>query len=165
MTKTGNGEKVYLQYRNFEYVKHSNIENVKPKLADRFEKHMRYFNHELITNIEEQFNQKLDKKDRYFYGVSNGAGFGMSLLNKHPNTIGTYLCFSTFGGNIRSNTWKDDTEYPKLYMEYGSGEHSFLREVANYLKKSMRNSIYLKNSMNIMVDMTTKNGMKNLLKS
>ena len=96
---------------------------------------MKYFNDELIQTVEKKYKQKLDKNDRYFYGVSNGAGFGMSLLNKHPNTIGTYLCFSTFGGNIRSNTWKDDTEYPKLYMEYGSKEYSFLKEDANYLKR------------------------------
>ena len=96
---------------------------------------MKYFNDELIQTVEKKYKQKLDKNDRYFYGVSNGAGFGMSLLNKHPNTIGTYLCFSTFGGNIRSNTWKDDTEYPKLYMEYGSEEYSFLKKDANYLKR------------------------------
>ncbi|MCH8536114.1 MAG: esterase, partial [Flavobacteriaceae bacterium] len=132
---TPDGKMMYLQYRNFEYTKHYNIETIKPKLADRFEKHMQYFKDELITNIEQQFNQKIDKKDRYFYGVSNGAGFGLSLLNSYPNKIGSFLCFSTFGGNIQSSTWKDDTEYPKLYMEYGSEEHSFLKEDADYLKR------------------------------
>jgi predicted esterase len=102
-------------------------------LAARFPNHVSYFNNELISDVEAKFNQKLNKKDRYFYGFSNGAGFGLSLLNTHPNTIGTYLCFSTFGGNAQTNDWKKGVDYPDLYLKYGTLE-SFLKEDADFLK-------------------------------
>lgn len=95
---------------------------------------MQYFNNELISTVENKFNQKLTKNDRYFYGVSNGAGFGLHLLNSHPESIGTYLCFSTFGGDIQTNTWKPNVDYPKLYLEFGSEEPFFLKEDADFLK-------------------------------
>lgn len=129
----GNGDTMYLAYRYFEYVNQYSEGFNSPKLANRFENHMQYFNNELISSVENKFNQKLTKKDRYFYGVSNGAGFGLHLLNTHPESIGTYLCFSTFGGDIQSNTWQSNVDYPKLYLEYGSDEPSFLKEDAEFL--------------------------------
>lgn len=133
--KIGNGNKLYLNYRNFEYVENQYIEGQHhPKLSDRFKNHMNYFNDELISSVESKLNQKPSKDERYFYGVSNGAGFGMSMLNKKPSTIGTYLCFSIFGGNIQSNIWKENVDYPNLYLEYGNEEPSFLKEDAEFLK-------------------------------
>jgi len=137
-TKTGNGKKVYLQYRNYEYVNHPFIESINPKLANRFKKHMQYFKDELITSVENEFDQNVHKDSRYFYGVSNGAGFGLSMLNNHPNTIGTYLCFSTFGGDIQTNVWKPNVDYPKLFLEYGSEEPFFLKEDADFLKSKYK---------------------------
>ncbi|MEM6517058.1 MAG: alpha/beta hydrolase-fold protein [Bacteroidota bacterium] len=130
----GNGDKLYLAYRYFEYVNGYHADTHNPILANRFENHMKYFNDELIASVEKKFNQKLTRENRYFYGVSNGAGFGMHLLNSHPETIGTYLCFSTFGGDIQNNTWQNNVNYPKLYLEYGSDEPSFLKEDAEFLK-------------------------------
>jgi len=133
-TTLGNGKKVYLNYRNFEYVdrKPKRIED--SLLVHRFKNHMEYFKNELIEKTEEQLNQKNDKNNRYFYGYSNGAGFGLSLLNNYPNTIGTYICYSSFGGDIQSNNWKKDIEYPKLYLQYGSEEFFGLKEDAEFLK-------------------------------
>ncbi len=133
-TTLGNGDKVYLTFRNFEYVNQYSDGHHNPELAKRFENHMKYFTNELIPFVENKFDQKLKKEDRYFYGVSNGAGFGMSMLNNHPNTIGTYLCFSTFGGDIQTNSWNPNVNYPKLYLEYGSEEPFFLKENADFLK-------------------------------
>ena len=130
----GNGDKLYLAYRNFEYVNQYYSDIHSPKLAKRFENHMKYFTNELIPHVENKFDQKLNKGDRYFYGVSNGAGFGLSMLNSHPNTIGTYLCFSTFGGDIQTNSWNPKVNYPKLYLEYGSEEPFFLKEDADFLR-------------------------------
>ncbi|WP_420572729.1 alpha/beta hydrolase [Kordia sp.] len=135
----GNGDTMYLAYRYFEYVDQYAEGHNSPELADRFKNHMHYFNNELITSVEHTFNQKITKEDRYFYGFSNGAGFGLHLLNRHPETIGTYLCFSTFGGNVQSNTWKENVEYPKLYLEYGSEEPFFLKEDADFLKEKFEN--------------------------
>lgn len=131
----GDGSKSYLQFRNFEYVNDYARMSKDSLLANRFKNHMLYFKDELISSIEDKFIQKLSKENRYFYGVSNGAGFGIGLLNNHPNTIGTYLCFSTFGGGIQTNTWKSNVDYPKLYLEYGSEEPFFLKEDADFLKK------------------------------
>lgn len=130
----GNGDTMYLTYRYFEYVNQTH----NPILVDRFKNHMNYFNDELISSVEDKFNQKLTKEDRYFYGVSNGAAFGMHLLNSHPETIGTYLCFSTFGGDIQSKVWQSNVDYPKLYFEYGSDEPSFLKEDAEFLKSKFK---------------------------
>ncbi len=130
----GNGNKVKLGFRNFEYISGFGKTTNDTILANKFNNHMEYFSKELLNNIENGLNQKLNKNDRYFYGVSNGAGFGLSLLNTYPNKIGTYLCFSTFGGDIQENVWKDDTDYPKLYLEYGSEEPFFLKEDAEFLK-------------------------------
>ncbi|TQD34021.1 alpha/beta hydrolase [Haloflavibacter putidus] len=150
-TKTGNGKKVYLQYRNYEYVNHPFIESINPKLANRFKEHMQYFKEELITSVEQKFDQNVTKGSRYFYGVSNGAGFGLSMLNNHPNIIGTYFCFSTFGGDIQTNVWKPNVDYPKLFLEYGSDEPFFLKEDANFLKTKF-------NELNLVAEINEFNG-------
>ncbi len=134
-TTFGDGRKAYLQYRNFEYVDNdSGTQNLK-HLSNRFKNHMSYFKDEFIISIEKQFNLNKSKNDRYFYGVSNGAGFGMELLNRNTELIGTYLCFSTFGGGIKTNTWKKDIKYPNLYMIYGSKEPDFLKEESQIVQK------------------------------
>lgn len=133
--KKGDGSRLNLSYRYFEYVKqYFKEDNAYPHLENRFEKHMQYFSEELIPQIEEKLNQNNNKNDRYFYGVSNGAGFGVSLLNKQPNLIGTYLCFSIFGGDVLNKTWDAQTDYPNLYLRYGSDEPFFLKDDAEYLK-------------------------------
>ena len=96
---------------------------------------MLYFEKEFIISIEKQFHQKKLKNDRFFYGYSNGAGFGMELLNRNTELIGTYLCFSTFGGGIKTNIWEKDVKYPNLYMIYGSKEPDFLKEESQIIQK------------------------------
>ncbi len=130
----GNGNKVKLGFRNFEYINDYAKTSKDTLLANRFKNHMQYFSNELISYVENKYNQKLNKNDRYFYGVSNGAGFGLSLLNTYPSKIGTYLCFSTFGGDVQESAWKDGTDYPKLHLQYGSEEPFFLKEDAEFLK-------------------------------
>ena len=133
-TTLGDGTKVRLQFRNFEYVDNDSDTKDLEHLSNRFKNHMSYFENELIYNIEKKLNQKNTKDNRYFFGVSNGAGFGMSLLNKHPELIGTYLCFSTFGGDIQTNNWKKDFIYPNLYLIYGIQEPVFLKNDADFIK-------------------------------
>lgn len=133
-TTTGDGNKVYLTYRNFEYIDRHPSREEDSLLVHRFKNHKAYFVEEFIPEIESKYLQKPKKDNRYFYGVSNGAGFGVSLLNSHPNTIGTYLCFSTFGGDIQSNNWNSNMQYPNLYLRYGSEEPFFLKEDAEFIK-------------------------------
>lgn len=131
----GDGRKHKLPYRYFEYVRQDFPDNNKyPHLEKRFDNHLQYFSKELIPNIEKELNQNIDTNERYFYGVSNGAGFGLSLLNTNPNVIGTYICFSIFGGDMKSKTWNSNTVYPKLYLRYGRSEPDFLKEDAEFLK-------------------------------
>lgn len=132
---SGNGSKVMLNYRNFEYTRDYEKSHEGTDLGNRFKNHILYFNEELISSTESKLNQKPTKKNRYFYGVSNGAGFGLNLLNKYPNTIGTYLCFSTFGGDAEKNEWKSTISYPNLYLKYGSKEPVFLDMDAEFLKE------------------------------
>lgn len=140
-TTRGDGSQLLLTYRYFEYVKQTFTEdNIYPHLEDRFENHMAYFSRELIPKIESKYHQKPKKENRYFYGVSNGAGFGLSLLNHNPELIGTYLCFSTFGGDIQTNTWDVNTNYPNLYLRYGSDEPFFLKEDAEFLKSKFKDA-------------------------
>lgn len=129
----GNGKKVYLDYRNFEYVDRKPERVEDSLLVNLFNNHKTYFTKELIPQMETKYHQKLKKEDRYFYGVSNGAGYGASMLNTHPDLIGTYLCFSTFGGDVQTNTWKEDVKYPKLYLYYGT-EEFFLKDDADFLQ-------------------------------
>jgi len=131
---SGKGKRDYLQYRAFEYVNDYAIATKDSLLKKRFQNHLLYFKNELISKIEADFKQKLNRNDRYFYGVSNGAGFGLSLLNYNPHIIGTYICLSTFGGNIESNIWDENVKYPNLYLRYGSEEPFFLKEEAEFLK-------------------------------
>ena len=131
-----NRDKFYLDYRYFEYVENEYHRN--PELSARFKNHLNYFHDELIPTVEDELNQNPSKNDRYFFGVSNGAGFGMRLFNKKPNTIGTYLCFSIFGGRIQSKIWYENVEYPSLYLEYGSEEPLFLKEDADYLRSKFK---------------------------
>ena len=148
-------DSIYSKYLN-EYRKHNvylpkdfDNENEYPiiyatdgnsSLVDRFQNHKLYFTKELITEIEKNYNQEIGKTDRYFYGVSNGAGFGLSLLNNNPDVIGTYICFSTFGGDIQSNTWNENVKYPNLYLRYGSDEFFGLKEDSEFLESKYTES-------------------------
>lgn len=132
-TTLGNGKKIYLNYRNFEYVDRKPIREEDSLIVNRFKNHKSYFINELLTKIEKKYNQKGKKQNRYFYGVSNGAGFGISLLNSNPELIGTYLCFSAFGGDVQTNIWNKKTIYPNLFLRYGSEEPFFLKEEAEHL--------------------------------
>lgn len=127
----GNGKKYYLSYRNFDYVENQTIDSI---LLKRFDNHMYYFKNEMITHIEKQLNQRNSKENRYFRGVSNGADFGLSLLNKYPDLIGTYLCFSAVGLNS-GKTWKQDIRYPNLYMIYGTEEGEWVKNENEFMQK------------------------------
>ncbi|WP_055434810.1 alpha/beta hydrolase [Lacinutrix algicola] len=134
---TGDGEKVKLNYRNFEYVEDQYNEGADIKLKDRFNNHMLYFEEEFIPIVEKELGLKNNENSRIFYGFSNGAGFGVSLLNRHPNLIGTYICFSTMGFNSSDEKWNKNVEYPNLYLKYGE-EESFLDYIHENIKENYK---------------------------
>ena len=135
----GDGSKNYLAFRNFEYISDYNSLSKDSLLVNRFENHMLYFSEELIPHIEKDLKQKTSKNDRLFYGVSNGAGFGASLIKKKPDLIGTYLCFSTFGGDFSKDVWKEGTAYADLYIKFGTEEPFFLKEDAKSISSRYKN--------------------------
>lgn len=137
---TGDGKKVFLSYRNFEYTNDFSAVVKDSILANRFKNHQSYFVREFIMQVEEKYRLKKKKSNRHFYGVSNGGGFGIHLLNSDPQLIGTYLCFSVFGGGIQTNKWDSKTKYPNLYLRYGSEEPSFLKDEAAILKEKYSDS-------------------------
>jgi enterochelin esterase-like enzyme len=137
--KTGAGEPVRLMYRNFEYIPDYNKDAISNDLQNRFTNHMHYFKDELLL-LEKELGQSATKEDRVFYGYSNGAGFGMCLLNKYPEFIGTYLCFSDMGGNVNQNQWNANVTYPDLYYVYGQEEAFLIDGSAKKLKEVYNNS-------------------------
>ncbi|MFD0964674.1 alpha/beta hydrolase [Pseudofulvibacter geojedonensis] len=141
----GNGEKSYHSYRHFEYIETQyDSTNHDKKLASRFKNHLDYFTSEFIPHIERSLKIKASKKDRLFYGVSNGAGFGANLLNKHPNLIENYICFSTLGSNATSNIWNKNIKYPNLYLKYGDEESFVLKIMTDQIIEKYKsvNSFY-----------------------
>lgn len=135
-TNAGDKKKVIIDYRNFEYVEIFRFGKSNPDLSNRFKNHLIYFKDELIPQVEKKFNQNLQTNDRFFYGVSNGAGFGANLLNKYPEVIGTYICYSTLGSNVNGNKWHREKEYPDLYLQYGNEESFvFKREAEDLVRK------------------------------
>lgn len=128
------GNNLYTRYRNFEYV-NKPIERIPDSsLVNRFKNHMLYFKDELIPISEKNIGQTNNKKNRYFYGVSNGGGFGINLSNLYPNKIGTYICFSPCGGDIKNNTWKKNIKYPRLYIQYGNNEPTPIKNYSAHIK-------------------------------
>lgn len=138
--QTDDGMNMNIQYRNFEYVEKFAVGVPFKELANRFKNHLLYFKDELIPQIEEEFNINIDQSDRIFYGVSNGAGFGANLLNKHPDIIGTYICYSTLGSNVEKNTWSKKNKYPDLYLQYGTQEGNLFKAEAESLNKKYKES-------------------------
>lgn len=139
-TNARDGEKINIDYRNFEYVESFKFQTSDPELSRRFENHLLYFKDELIPQVEKELNQKPHKENRFFYGVSNGAGFGANLLNKYPDVIGTYICHSTLGSNVEQNEWNEEMKYPDLYLKYGDEESFVFKKESHDLAKNYKDS-------------------------
>lgn len=138
--RSDDGKKLQVQYRNYEYVEVMGRGIADPDLSSRFERHLLYFKEELMPQVEKELNQTPGKENRFFYGFSNGAGFGANLLNKHPELMGTYLCFSTLGSNVHGNDWDGEKKYPDLYLLYGDEEEVFFQAEAKELARKYTNS-------------------------
>lgn len=134
------GNSFAMQFRFFEYVEVDNTGDIDPELDRIFDRHLDYFAKEFIPAIESEFGQNAKAKDRFFYGVSNGAGFGANLLNKRPQLIGTFICYSTLGSNVDSNKWNSETTYPDLYLQYGDQEAEAFAQEAKSLQSRYQDS-------------------------
>ncbi|MDX1586875.1 MAG: alpha/beta hydrolase-fold protein [Balneolaceae bacterium] len=134
--KIGSGT-FMMHYRFYEYV--DNDTDLQG-LEWRFKNHMKFFTQELIPEIEDRYIQNGDDPYRLFYGSSNGAGFGSSMLNRYPELIDTYILFSTLGSKVENKEWRKDISYPELYLKYGSEEKEAFKKEANLLAEKYRQS-------------------------
>jgi len=126
------------EYRNYEYVNNEEeVSKDEPELEGRFEKHYDFFTHELISYIEDNYSGR--NKSRIFYGVSNGAGFGVTMSARTPKLFEKYICFSMAGGDYEKNSWNRVLK-PYFYLSYGEDEPFPLvigiQEFDKYLNKS-----------------------------
>lgn len=133
--QTEDGQVFTMHYRLFEYVEPDPQYPAFPGTENLFTNHMKYFKDELIPSVEAKFNQTPGPKNRSFYGYSNGAGFGANLLEKHPELIKTYICFSTLGSAVNRNDWSTNRKYPMLYLQYGSEEDGGFISEAEGIRK------------------------------
>ncbi len=135
---SGTGEKHYNAFRYFDYVINSPVSaNGDSSLINRYNRHAWYFEKEFIPAIEKQLGLEISKENRIFYGYSNGAGFGVSFMNSHPDVIGQFICLSPVGAGEGELKW-DKKNYPKTYLGYGTEEHEFIAEEAKTIAKEMK---------------------------
>jgi enterochelin esterase-like enzyme len=109
----------YSEYRNYEY--NEGWKSDDPDLNTRFERHKNFFVNEVDTSIREELNLKISGK--YFYGVSNGAGFGVSLSKFYPELFSKYILYSGTAvyKNYKKIKW-NPKNYPFLIIRYGDQE-------------------------------------------
>jgi len=107
----------YLEYRNFEYLE--NMQSDDSDLNSRFERHLNFFVNEVNEYIKEELNLKINSK--FFYGVSNGAAFGVSIAKYYHELFSKYILYSMAGENYK-NLKRNHSKYPFFIIRYGNNE-------------------------------------------
>ncbi len=131
-------DKEYIQLRNLEYMESFSKHSPNPEFKNRFENHLNYFTEELINSVENKLKLNMAKEKRILYGYSNGAGFGINLLNKKPEIFENYICLSPIGSDVQNLIWNEKIEYPKVIVRYGKGEDEYFLNEAEILNNSLR---------------------------
>lgn len=129
----------YFSYRNYEYVEDfSETDDI--DLSNRFQNHLQFFVNELQDSIANKIPLKI--KHKYFYGVSNGAGFGVNMAKLYPKMFNKFFVYSIAGEKLNNNKW-NNMNYPFFVIRYGDKENSILIEnniaFSEYLKKNNYN--------------------------
>jgi enterochelin esterase-like enzyme len=131
----------YFEYRNFEYIE--NMSSDDSDLNSRFERHMNFFVHEIDEYLKEELMLKINSK--YFYGVSNGAGCGVSISKYYPELFSKYILYSMAGENYKNLRWHLDN-YPFFIIRYGNKEMKPLiknnKKFSKYLSKNHYKHIF-----------------------
>jgi enterochelin esterase-like enzyme len=105
----------------------------------RYESHKSFFLQELPKHILNKYGVKEDSSKTMFFGVSNGAGFGMTLFLTGEKKFKNYICLSTLRNvPVKKNVYKNKKQ-PFLYVSYGSQEFFMLvDEYENLVHKLTR---------------------------
>lgn len=62
--------------------------------------------------------------------LSLGAAFGVSMMNRRPDVMGHYLCFSAIGFGADQMVWKPGICYPEITMNCGDEEGEYFANEA-----------------------------------
>lgn len=121
-----------VEYRNLDYKRMTY--NPEFPLTIRFDQHMKFFSEELIAYSELKYRVSGEAEKRSFYGVSNGADFGVSLAEDHPELMKNFVLFSIFNGKGEAFKWdKKDGMY--FYLGYGLKELAHVKEEVEHMRK------------------------------
>lgn len=115
------------EHRNYEYIQ--NLYGGKDSLNLLFDKHLQFFSEEIFSYVESKYSVLKSKANRYFYGISNGADFGVTLAQLYPDLIGTYLLCSIVSGSKIPFAWNSDN-CPSFFLATGNEEYEGIREEA-----------------------------------
>ena len=126
-----------LEYRNFEYLESNSSNN--PDLNSRFKKHLTFFVSEVDEYVEKELKLKIGNK--YFYGVSNGAGFGVSMSKYYPELFSKYILYSMAGENYKNLKWNGN-QYPFFIIRCGDKEPEPFIEGSKKLSKYLTKKHY-----------------------
>lgn len=142
---SGNNDTLYVKMRNYEYVESMGRNSSIPQLQNAYRNHLLFFTDEMIPVTQQRFGLIYQPVQRYFYGFSNGAGFGISMMSRHPSLIGTYLCYSPLGsgiakldGNRKKLLKSRNADYPRLLIAYGNVEAPFFAQEAGDIEKACK---------------------------
>ncbi|MCB9310772.1 MAG: hypothetical protein H6567_11995 [Lewinellaceae bacterium] len=109
-----------IQLRNLDYIKPQNDTLISSIKNLRFNNHMNFFLLEIPDFIQSKFDINVLKTNNYFFGVSNGAGFGVSLSSRNNSFIENYILFSEAGGDI--DNFDHNERELKYYIAWGDKE-------------------------------------------
>jgi enterochelin esterase-like enzyme len=118
------------EYRNFEYIENNPSDN--SDLNTRFKRHLTFFVSEVDEYVKNELKLKVDNK--YFYGVSNGAGFGVSMSKYYPDLFSKYILYSMAGENYKNLKWNTN-QYPFFIIRCGDKEPEPFIEGSKNLSK------------------------------
>jgi enterochelin esterase-like enzyme len=127
----------YFTYRHFEYIENEKYDN--SDLGYRFIRHLNFFVNEVDKYAKEELRLKISSK--YFYGVSNGAGFGVSVSKYYPEIFSKYILYSMAGGNYKNLKW-NSTKYPFFIIKCGSEEPEPFIECSKKFSKYLSKKHY-----------------------
>jgi rhodanese-related sulfurtransferase/enterochelin esterase-like enzyme len=127
-------------YRNYEYIENmGNFPNDDSTLNFRFKRHLDFFVNEVDKYVKEKL--KLKTGNKYFYGVSNGAGFGITMSKYYPELFSKYIIYSTGGESYENLKW-DPEKYPFFIIRCGDKEPEPLIESSKKLSEFLSGRHY-----------------------
>lgn len=126
------------EYRNYEYLEYlgKGQDSIK---STRFANHLDFFVKEVLDSVVKKMDLKV--KNKYFYGVSNGAAFGVQLSKYYPELFSKYILYSSAGAEFDDLKWTSQ-EYPFFVIAYGNEEPTPLVEESKALSEHLTQNKY-----------------------